>query len=253
MVSSIVPHNVSGNIPGAAGALGVDTRLPHAPANGAARRDEAAPGDRVEISGASLAAVRESVRNAVAEAHLALAIGQDAQAMLVKVQAIARGGGEQSELDAVLAAFTRRVESALSQGARLVAGEDVAVQAEPGGAPLAISGVNLRLKSAPGAGDIISVPAGAEAADQKLGQTAQRSLDTLQEAMSKLLESVRALEAHDGFLGAMEGALAGGVRGDLDADSARLLALQVRQGLEAARGQPIANSEPRSVLALFRV
>ena len=65
------------------------------------------------------------------------------------------------------------------------------------------------------------------------------------------LAAVRGLEAHQGFLGAAENSVAG-VRRDLDADSARLLALQVRQGLEGAGPSPIANVEPQAVLALFR-
>ena len=67
--------------------------------------------------------------------------------------------------------------------------------------------------------------------------------------MTRLLDSVRALEAHQGFLGAAEAA---NVRGDLDADTARLLALQVRQGLEKTGGVAIANAEPQAVLALFK-
>jgi len=78
----------------------------------------------------------------------------------------------------------------------------------------------------------------------------QRSLEKLQEEMSRLLEQVRALEAHQGFLGAAESAAA--VRGDLNADTARLLALQVRQGLQAAGAPSIANVEPQAVLSLFR-
>jgi hypothetical protein len=42
------------------------------------------------------------------------------------------------------------------------------------------------------------------------------------------------------------------VRTDLDADGARLMALQVRQGLEAAGAGAIANVEPQAVLSLFR-
>jgi hypothetical protein len=247
MVSSIVPGAAG------AGALGVDPRFQRNAANGAgAKREDAAPGDRVEVSGASLAMSRESVRAAVNQVHQALAIGHDAQGVLVKVQSLARAGGHgaQGELEATLAAFGARVESALASGALLVAGEDVAVQAEPGGAPVTISGVDLRLKDAPAFGDLIKVPADARIGDQGLAQAAQRSLDALQEAMARLLESARALEAHQGFLGAAEGA--GGVRNDLDADGARLLALQVRQGLEAAGARPIANVEPQAVLALFR-
>ncbi len=239
MVSSILPGTTG------AGALGVDTRnlRPMTPAQ--QRRDEPnVQGDRVELSAASLATARESVRAGVAEVHEALALGHEAQAMLVKVQALAKSG-DQGELDATLAQYAAKLDAAEARGARVAAGQDVAVQAEPGGAPVTIPGVDLRL-----GGAVIAVAAGAQAADAGLAAQAQSSLDALQGEMSKLLESARALEAHQGFLGAAE--LAMGVRGDLDADSARLLALQVRQGLQAAGAASIANAEPQAVLSLFR-
>jgi len=239
MVSSILPGTTG------AGALGVDTRTlrPMTPAQ--QRRDEPnVQGDRVELSAASLAAARESVRAGVAEVHEALALGHEAQAMLVKVQALAKSG-DQGDLDATLAQYAAKLDAAEARGARVAAGQEVAVQAEPGGAPVTIPGVDLRL-----GGAVIAVAAGAQAADAGLAALAQRSLDALQGEMSKLLESARALEAHQGFLGAAELAL--GVRGDLDADSARLLALQVRQGLQAAGATSIANAEPQAVLSLFR-
>ncbi|MEJ0059510.1 MAG: hypothetical protein WDM79_08050 [Terricaulis sp.] len=74
----------------------------------------------------------------------------------------------------------------------------------------------------------------------------------MQQGLERLSEALRALEAHQGFLGAAQGAANANVRTDLDADAARLLALQVRQGLDAAGGAAIANVEPQAVLALFR-
>jgi hypothetical protein len=249
MVSSIVPGAAG------AGALGVDQRFQRTPANDAAAGAEQAPaqGDRVDVSGgASLALVRESVRAAVVQVQQALALGQDAQSMLVQIQNLVRDGGSQADLQATLSAFKQRVEAVIGQGGVLAAGQDVSVQAEPGAAPVSIAGVDLRLKQDPGFGDVIKVAADANVADPKLAQTAQRSLDALQEAMGKLLESARALDAHSGFLNAAQGAATPGVRADIDTDGARLMALQVRQGLEAAGAQSIANVEPQAVLALFR-
>lgn len=242
MVSSITP--------GAAGAtaLGVDQRM--ARSNGAApqRRELAAQGDSVELSGASLAASRDSVRAGLAHVQQALAIGHDAQAMLVQMQAAAKSGS-QADLDAALSAFTQRLEAAIARGATLVTGASVSIQAEPGAAPVAIEGVDLRVKAAPSAEDVIAVSSAAKVDDADLPQAVQRSMEKLQDAMTRLLDSVRALEAHQGFLGAAE---ADSVRSDLDADSARLLALHVRQGLERAGGMGIANAEPQAVLSLFR-
>ncbi len=244
MVSSIVP--------GASGAtaLGVDTRYTRPPQTAGEQRESAANSDRVELSPGSLATARESVREGIGHLQDALALGREAMSMLLKAQAVARGEGAQADLDAALKGFSERLEAAVARGARLAAGEDVAVHAEPGSPPVVIGGVDLRLKAAPDAGDVISVPAQARADDAALAGMAQRSLDKLQEAMSRLVDSMRALEAHQGFLGAIENAA--GVRRDLDTDGARLLALQVRQGLEATGAPAIANAEPQAVLTLFR-
>lgn len=244
MVSSIVPGAAG------AGALGVDTRFTRAPHTAAEQRESAANTDRVELSPASVSAARESVREGLEEVQEALALGREAMSMLLKVQSIARGEGSQDDLDASLKSFAERLDAALARGARLSAGQEIAVHAEPGAPPVTIAGVDLQLKAAPGEGDIISVPLGARADDPALAESAQRSLDRLQEAMSRLSDAVHALQAHQGFLGAVENAA--GVRRDLDTDGARLMALQVRQGLEQAGAPSIANVEPQAVLNLFR-
>lgn len=234
MVSSIVPGATGANV------LGVDTRYAR-PAQ-PQRREDAARGDTVELSGAAIGSARESVRTGMSQVHEALAAGHDAQAMLVKVQALAKSG-DQAGLGETLMAFSQRIDTAISRGAGVLAGQSVAVQAEPGAAPVTIPGVDLRL-----GGGLIAVSADASVGDEGLGQAAQKSMENLQAAMGRLLESARALEAHQGFLGAAEA----GARGDYDADGARLLALQVRQGLDAVGGAPIANAEPQAVLSLFR-
>lgn len=243
MVSSIVPGATS------AGALGVDTRFTRAQQSAAEHRETPANADRVELSAASLASARESVREGVAALQEALALGREAMSMLLKAQGVARGERSQADLDAALKGLSERLDAAVARGARLPIGQDIAVHAEPGAPPVVIAGVDLRLKSSPGPDDIISVPADSQA-DAVLAEAAQRSLDRLQEAMSGLLDSMRALEAHQGFLGAVENAA--DVRRDLDTDGARLLALQVRQGLETAGAPAIANVEPQAVLTLFR-
>jgi hypothetical protein len=244
MVSSI--HGTTG-----AGALGVDARYTQRPAQSAVEpREGASSPDRVELSAGSLAAARDSVREGIAHVQEALALGHEAMSLLLKAQSAARGEVSQDDLDATLKAYSDRLEAALARGTRLVTGADVTVQAEPGTAPVVIPGVDLRLKAEPGADDVISVAANTSVDDPALAQASQRSLERLQEAMGRLLESMRSLEAHQGFLGAVE--TAAGVRRDVDTDGARLLALQVRQGLEAAGASAIANVEPQAVLTLFR-
>ncbi len=232
MVSSIVPGATGANT------LGVDTRFAR-PAQ-PQRREDAADGDRVELTGAAIGAARDSVRAGMAQVHEALAAGHDAQATLVKVLDLAKSGDKASLAD-TLKAYNQRIDAAIDRGARVLAGDDISVQAEPGAAPMTISGVDLRL-----GGDVMLTPEDSTAEAAAL--SVQKSMENLQAAMSKLVDSARALEAHQGFLGAAEI----GARGDFDADGARLLALQVRQGLEAVGGAPIANAEPQAVLSLFR-
>jgi hypothetical protein len=239
MVTSIVPGTSGAN------ALGVDTRYARNAQAPERRENAPATGDRVELSGAALAGARESVRAGIAQVQEVLALGHEAMAMLVKAQATARGEGSQADLDAALQSFAERLEAAVSRGAALAAGQQLAVQAEPGSAPVVIDGVDLHL-----GGAVISVSADARADDPALPQDAQRSLEKLQDAMTRLLDSVRALEAHQGFLGAVE--KAAGVRTDIDTDGARLMALQVRQGLETSGAAGIANVEPQAVLSLFK-
>lgn len=238
MVTSIIPGTAGAN------ALGVDTRFARSTAQ-PQKREDAVGGDRVELS--SLNTARDSVRGGLMQVHQALAVGHDAQAMLVQVQALARSGGAQGDLNALLASFQQRVDAAVAQGANVVSGKDIEVQAEPGAAPVTIAGVDLRL-----GGDVISVAADASVNDPALAQSAQRSLESLQDSMSRLLDSARALEAHQGFLSAAGASAGTGVRHDLDADGARLLALQVRQGLDAVGSAAIANVEPQAVLSLFK-
>jgi hypothetical protein len=125
------------------------------------------------------------------------------------------------------------------------------VQAEPGAGVLVIGGADMALAAEPAESAVIQVSRGAKAGDARLAEAAQASLERLQAVGGRLAESAKALGAHEQFLGVAETAL--GARSDLNADSARLLALQVRQGLEQSPGVAIANVEPQSVLALFRV
>ncbi|MBL8543634.1 MAG: hypothetical protein JNJ63_07465 [Hyphomonadaceae bacterium] len=238
MVTSIVPGAAGAN------AFAVENRFAR-PNGQSAQTREGAAGDRVELSGASLSLSRQSVERGLAELQETLALGRDAQALLVKAQELAQSGGSQADLDALLQAYQQRIDAANAQGMKLANGDAISVQAEPGAAGVTIAGADLRL-----GGGIVGIEEGAQVSDPDLAPTAQRSLEALQDAMTRLSESARALEAHKGFLGAME--KVSGVRTDLDADGARLMALQVRQGLEQSGGLAIANAEPQAVLSLFR-
>jgi len=243
MVSSIVPGAIG------AGSLGVDARLTRAPATPQANNNDAAKTDRVEVGGAAAwAAARESVKSGLAQVHQALAVGHEAQSMLAQAQALARSGGGQEDLAALMRTYAERLDAILGQGGGVAAGEAIAVHAEPGAPPVVVQGADMRLKSNPAESDVLAVSADAKITDADLNQALQRSFEKLQTAMDKLFASARALEAHQGFLGAAEAANA--ANANLDADAARLVALQVAQGL--AGGGAIANVEPQAVLSLFK-
>lgn len=242
MVSHIVPGSSAG-----ANALGVDPRLGRRPTpGGTISENKSGAPDRVEISGpAALAAARESVANGLASVQQALQIARDGQTMLLKVQGlIGDANASQADLSQTLGEFASSFEAAAQSNA-LVKGHDISVNADPGSPPLAIRGADLSL-----GGDILGVASDASISDSALSGLAQDGLDRLQGVMEQLGEASSALAAHQGFLGAAQNAVSGVT--DLNADSARLLALQVRQGLEAASGRAIANVEPQAVLALFR-
>jgi len=237
MVSSIVPGATS------AGALAVDQRLARTPTqSGVSRENGSAGQDRVELSGpAALAASRESVANGLAQVQQALSVARDAQTMLLKV---ADPNASQADVGSALQDYAASYSTA-AQSNLLIKGQSLSVNAEPSSPPLSISGADLSL-----GGSVLGVSSDASAGDGSLPSVAQGSLDRLQGVLDKLGEANSALQAHQGFLGAAQNANAN--VSDLNADSARLLALQVRQGLEAAGNRPIANVEPQAVLALFR-
>ncbi len=242
MVSSIVPGASAGAKP-----LGVDPRLAQSPSQGGMiSEDRGAGQDRVEISGpGALAASRDSVTYGLAQVQQALSVARDAQTMLLKVQSVVGdANASQSDLSAALDDYASNF-SAAAQGNRLVKGQDISVNADPTSPPLTIAGADLAL-----GGDVIGLSSGASVGDSALSATAQASLDRLQGVMENLGDASSALQAHQGFLGVAQNAISGVT--DLNADSARLLALQVRQGLEATNGRAIANVEPQAVLALFR-
>jgi hypothetical protein len=73
----------------------------------------------------------------------------------------------------------------------------------------------------------------------------------VRDGCERLERAAQRLQAHDGFLALAESGAPSSVCADLDADAARLLALKVRQDLNAAGGV-IANARPDSLLELFR-
>jgi len=247
MVSSITPGATG------ASALGVDPRFTkHHQRAGGAEDGSSAANDQVTVSdAASWRAVGQSVNAGLDQLRQTLALGDDARDFLSQVQTLASSDDPdaQSQLDQVISDYSAKAASAVQGGATLAAGQDVSVQAEPGAPAVVIAGLDLTLKSNPSSSDVITVASGAQVGADT-ADAARASQLSLNSGLERLSDTLNALQAHQGFVGAAEN-VASNVRTDLDADSARLLALQVQQGL-ASVGGGVVNVEPQAVLALFK-
>ncbi|HVY83942.1 MAG TPA: hypothetical protein VG943_02325 [Caulobacterales bacterium] len=245
MVSSITPGATGAN------ALGVDTLFTRHTRRPGQASDANANGDLVQLGdAANWRAASDSVSAGLSQIQQTLDIGEDAKDFLSQVQSLANSDDPdaQSQLKDLLTSFAARVDAAVKGGLGLIAGGDLSVQAEPGAAPLTIAGLDLRVSDSSQSGGVFSFSSQAQVGPQ-LADAARASRDTLNAGLDRLTDAARSLQAHQGFLGA---ATANGVNGDLDADSARLLALQVSQGLSDLGGGAIVNVAPQSVLALFK-
>ncbi|MES1201037.1 MAG: hypothetical protein ABUS57_06265 [Pseudomonadota bacterium] len=240
MVSSITPGTTGG-----LAQLGVDPRFTQQRHRTAANDSGAgAQTDQVQLSDAATwRAVAESVGVGLDQVRDTLSLGDEAKDFLAQVQALSGSDAPdaQEQLKETVQAFAARVNDAVKGGLVLAAGQDLSVQGEPGASPFNIAGLDLR----PG-GSVISIGEDAQVSPA-LGEAARTSRAALNSGLDRLSDAARSLTAHQGFLSAVS---FNGVRTDLDADSARLLALQVKQGLSSLAGG--VSGDPAGVLALFK-
>jgi hypothetical protein len=208
--------NIVPGVTGGAGALGAEPRIARAQLS-LPTRTAPAPQDSVSVSTAQRVDARASIAAGLDALDLAVAAGR---AALDRIAALA--GGD----DVALAEYNRGLDAS-----PLLRGESVDIAAEPDASPFAVAGFDARLTST-----------NAEALE---GLRAQ-----LRQHLARFESLSRELDAHAALLDAAEAAR--GARTGLDADAARLLALQARQGLEADGGLAIANANQHSVLDFFR-
>jgi len=253
MVATVNPTSVTGA--GAAydaRALRDAQRAPDAGAAGAS--DEQARTQAVAADPAlGWRAARESVRLALADLDLSLAAGKSVTTLAAQLGEAARAE-DATTFKTLLTELQDSVAAAVKSGANVAAGGTLRVQFEADAPPFEITGVDLRLKADASERAALRLTEGANAETPADAAAAARDADEtlarVQAELTRLRAAAQRLENHDGFLAAAEGALASGVRTDLDAETARLLALQVRQGLSASNGA-IASANPDSVLGLF--
>lgn len=220
-------------------------------------QSDAATSDSVNLSDSALwSAAAASVREGLSQLNKVIEAGENAERLLRDLQDATKAYNEdpssgRGEIDELLASLQGAADDAEANGVRIVRGQSLSVTAEPGAAPITIPGIDLQVRNAPNRDDLIQVSSSGSIDGVELERQVKASLENLRAQLGRLSEARAGLDQHFGLLGAAEGAVSAGVQTDLDADSARLLALQVRQGLDSA-GASIVNVEPQAVLSLFR-
>jgi hypothetical protein len=186
---------------------------------------------------------RDAARKGLSVLALSAAAGRQAGALLDEIAAAAQAG--QSETVQALSERLRiGVQSAIAGGASLLSGQALRLQGADAGA--SVDGLDLQFSAPPAS--VLQTPDGALAVGDAAAQSAREA-----RAFADQWEAAqRRLSAHEGVLSAAAKLGDGRSVRDLDADGARLMALQVRQSLSEAGGLPIANGDPRAILALFK-
>jgi flagellin len=229
-------------------------------------RKDASPAavDVVDAAGVDqLATSRQALARMASIVDVSLAAGDAAIDVLSKMRSLSAAAKEpdaeaRDDMDAGfksrLAELRKIVGEARFDGVNLLDGSqsgslEMAADAE-GGAPLAVTPQDLT----PGGSNITL--------DDKAGlhtpQAAGEALASVNSSMARTIAAMDVMTAegkrvdnHNAFLGRFEAVQAAAVQPDLDAEGARLMALQVQQQLSGL-DRSIANAAPKAVLALFK-
>lgn len=212
-------------------------------------------------------ASREDVAAAKDALDLFIAVAKQVRSLLLEARDLAQRAADPETPDAARAAqdvpfkgivqqLAQLVDGAVAKGAVALTGAAIPVDADPDAAQdLEIIGLDLRIKAVTGESDgvrLTSASTLATALDAGLAaKAADESIARIDAGLRRIEAGTARLDGHDKLLSALDSALAANVRPDLDADAARLIALQVRQDLSRSSA-PLANAAPSAVLALFR-
>jgi hypothetical protein len=137
------------------------------------------------------------------------------------------------------------VDQAIAGGARLLAGDSLNL-----GNGDTVAGLDMRLSARESAVSLARASVATLGDAQAAASAAKESFSRVSAGLVRLQEAASAFGVHAQALAALDKSVATGVVGDLDAESARLLALQVRQAL-AGGDQAIANAGA-GILSHFR-
>jgi flagellin len=214
-----------------------------------------------------VAASREDVAAARSALDLFIGVARAARSLLLEARDLALRAADPGTQDAARTAqdvpfkalvqeLAQLVDGAIGKGAAALAGVPVPVDADPDAAQdLEIPGLDLRLKAKIGDDEGLRLTTSSTLSTREDAEAAARAAD---ESIARIDAGLRRIETgalrlngHHKLLSALDSALGSSVRVDLDADAARLIALQVRQDLSRSTS-PLANAAPSAVLALFR-
>lgn len=212
-------------------------------------------------------AAREDVADARDAIHFAIATAREARGFLLEARDLALRAADADTPDAARAAqdvgfrsvlqqLGKLVDGAIAAGAPLVAGDTLSVEADPDSpVTLEVGGLDLRVKASVNGDEAVLLTRTSTIADRsnalEAARAADQSVANVDAGLRRLDGESGRLAQHDRILGALDASLISNVRVDLDADGARLLALQVRQDLSQATA-PIASARPNAVLSFFR-
>jgi flagellin len=199
-----------------------------------------------------LSAVRAAIAAASSAMDAALAAGREGAGVLAQAADIARAGAADPDLarltqaqalPALMQRYAQIVDSVLEVGGGLLAGATLRLPADPDTGPVDLVGEDIRI-----GGPLVRADA-REPSD--VAREAQANLARVEAALGRLSGAAQKIGAHSSLLDALDSSLANNVVAELNAESARLLALDVSQKLAGERSS-IANAGPQAILALFR-
>jgi flagellin len=217
-------------------------------------------GDTVEVAATDIGGARLAIAGASTALDIGLAAGREAAGVLSQMRDLARAavnggaGVGDAQFKSLLQRYAQIIDGAVAGGADILSGKTLTLQVDPDTPPVTVQGYDMRLKAEPGTEDVLRLSTSSSLADDGSAISAARDADAslarLDTALGRLSGASQKLAAHDGFLATLDGASAKLVNSDMDSETARLTALQVRQTL-AGSNAAVANSAPGALLSLF--
>ena len=210
-----------------------------------------------------------STKNSIATARLGAETVADLAEQFSERVAFAQGSGVnladvQSELDSIVSQIGNAISQATFNGDSLVGGAAtqtiVSGVTRSGGTfaatTLTFSSVDLgAIQTALDAVDVVTAGATSQAALQATLVTAEGQLSAAISAATSLGVSEKTVEGQQTFLSSLTDTIESGVSAmvdaDMEAEAARLQALQVQQQL-STQSLSMANQAPQNIMSLFR-